>query len=897
MVKSNQRITKIKRDPIEELLKKAEATSVENACTIQPQGMDLTPYPDMNNLRLWVHDYLLNGLNATYINNIDTSGQTYLTTIVDGLPLFTKLTKSSYLRAGFINFNQPTLDSNGEIGGASFAVTADSEVVITAAINTDKLTTHGSPQFTPSTGVASGFSNSNYYTLPASTQSTDGTTYVFEFTPTETVNNLQRIAHYEHILALEIQPNGGPLTSYCWGNGTQYTILDSVTPNTTYRVKFQITSNKYRIVSLWQNGSWVEKINQHDSGINFNTDYMLHIGICSWDLSLPLTAGTINMYNSYYYIDTEPDALYRFAEVSTGSLAYMATNPDTGYWQSNSDTTNHYLTYYNPEAIRLSSIEFNNYLCTDSSYIPTNFTIQGSNTGDVSDWIDIQTIENSNTTVGTNSPYSFDVSTQYSYKYFRIYINSPQSTVQIGYMKLIGTVERSQVPVEITKPGLWLSNLCKPYQVSYAGGWLRQNLINHSNKEFDTINSDTIGNYSFSFFQRGIIHRDAGSTHADNDSYSQHWSPSALGCISHDSIIIPTNNLRNTYSSYQTLAVPSDVNMQYYSETPSKDVEFTFVDNNDNIPLTTTLFNGRVVGDGWTFEYLVSGNHQGSGTWTPDAGCDCDAETVNCEECPHCWSCVSEDIRNSGLCITGEIKYQNADGTVCIQAVNECFQTIQASLQPDNPNTTDVLVSSDANICVATTTGRLVVDYYAQGRTEYWGCGDDHGYSIPSRGGGTLWLAVDWTLQENSYSIEPEYNITCNGTIVAYVYGGKTVFYSQTQAAGYCNPSGSFCEFGRSGFSGDTLRCGRLKIIYSLDDTTPDLSQPQSNVNVYFCVTDEKKKQEAQGIPWNYTCGLVDRFSFSFSTTQCEDDYTKSYLVAENISISALGDITGFNEN
>lgn len=721
MVKSNQRITKIKRDPIEELLKKAEATPVENACTIQPQGMDLTPYPDMNSLRLWVHDYLLNGLNATYINNIDASGQTYLTTIVDGLPLFTKLTKSSYLGTGFINFNQPTLDSNGEIGGASFAVTADSEDA-TYALNTDKLTT-------------------------------------------------------------------------------------------------------------------------------------------------------------------------------LGSLAYMATNPDTGYWQSNSDTTNHYLTYYNPEAIKLSSIEFNNYLCTDSNYIPTNFIIQGSNTGDASDWINIQTIENSNTTVGTNSPYSFDISTQYSYKYFRIYINSPQSTVQIGYMKLVGTTECSQVPVEITKPGLWLSNLCKPYQVSYAGGWLRQNLINHSNKEFDTINSDTIGNYSFSFFQRGIIHRDAGSTHSDNDSYCQHWSPSALGCTSHDSIIIPTNNLRNTYTSYQTLAVPSNVNMQYYSETPSKDVEFTFVDNNDNIPLTTTSFNGRVVGDGWTFEYLASGNHQGSGTWTPNAGCDCDAETVNCEECPHCWSCVSEDIRNSGLCITGEIKYQNADGTVCIQAVNECFQTIQASLQPDNPNTTDVLVSSDANICVATTTGRLVVDYYAQGRTEYWGCGDDHGYHYPTRNNGTLWLASEWNLQEHSHSIEPEYDITCNGTIVAYVFGGKTVLYSQTGSEGYCNPSGSFCEFGRSGFSGGLLRCGRLKIVYSLDNTTPNFSQPQSNVNVYFCVTDEKKKQEAQGIPWNYTCGLVDRFSFSFSTTQCEDDYTKSYLVAENISISALGDITGFNEN
>lgn len=870
MVKSNQRITKIKRDPIEELLKKAEATSVENACTIQPQGMDLTPYPDMNNLRLWTNNYLLNGLNATYINNIDTSGQTYLTTIVDGLPLFTKLTKSAYIGTGFINFNQPTLDSNGVIGGASFAVTADSEVV-TYALNTDKLTTHGSPQFNPSTGVASGFSNLNYYTLPASTQSTDGTTYVFEFTPTETANDLQRIAHYESILALEIQANGGPLISYCWDTGADV-ILDSVTPNTTYRVKIQITSNKYRIVSVWQNNEWVEKINQYDNGINFNTNYLLTIGTGSVDYGMPAANTSIDLSNCYYYNDTAPDTIYRFAEVSTGSLAYMATNPDTGYWQSNSDTTNHYLTYYNPEAIKLSSIEFNNYLCTDSSYIPTNFTIQGSNTGDASDWINIQTIENSNTTVGTNSPYSFDVSTQYSYKYFRIYINSPQSTVQIGYMKLVGTVDSSQVPVEITKPGLWLSNLCKPYQVSYAGGWLRQNLINHSNKEFDTINSDTIGNYSFSFFQRGIIHRDAGSTHAGNDSYCQHWSPSALGCISHDSIIIPTNNLRNTYTSYQTLAVPSDVNMQYYSETPSKDVEFTFVDNNDNIPLTTTSFNGRVVGDGWTFEYLVSGNHQGSGTWTPDAGCDCDAETVNCEECPHCWSCVSEDIRNSGLCITGEIKYQNADGTVCIQAVNECFQTIQASLQPDNPNIAQ-------NVLDDSTIKTYVVDISVSGD----GVAPTITPSLPTRG---------------NYSKARIVKTSGTGTISLIYEDDGTFNFDWGYGTGNCCRRGCveniIRDFQDCGTCFHPYNCGSAKLYLAKSES--DI-QAQENVNVYFCVTDEKKKQEAQGIPWNYACGLVDRFSFSFSTTQCEDDYTKSYLVAENVSISALGDITGFNEN
>lgn len=847
MVKSNQRVTKIKRDPIEELLKKAEATPVENACTIQPQGMDLTPYPDMNNLRLWVHDYLLTGLNATYINNIDTSGQTYLTTIVDGLPLFTKLTKSAYIGTGFFNFNQPTLDSNGEIGGASFAVTADSEIA-TYSINTSKVTTHGSPQFTPSTGVASGFSTSDYYTLPSSTQSTDETTYVFEFTPTEAYNDLQRIAHYELILALEIQANGGPLISYCWETGNADIILDSVTPNTTYRVKIQITSNKYRIVSLWQNGTWVEKINQQDNDIDFNTDYLLHIGTGSVDNSAPAANTSIDLSNCYYYNDTAPDTIYRLATADNDMRAYLATNSTDGCWQSNSDTTNHYIEYYNPDAIKLSRIEFNNYLCTNSSYIPTNFTIQGSNTGDVSDWINIQTIENNNTTVGTNSPYSFDISTQYSYKYFRIYINSPQSTVQIGYMKLVGTFYSSQVPVEITKPGLWLSNLCKPYQVSYAGGWLRHNLINHSNKEFDTINSDTIGNYSFSFFQRGIIHRDAGSTHSGNDSYCQHWSPSALGCISHDSIIIPTNNLRNTYSSYQTLAVPSNVNMQYYSETPSKDVEFTFVDNNDNIPLTTTSFNGRVVGDGWQYEFVFEPNYGGSGNNYGES---------------------SGDVPNgsNGGCVTGQITYQLDNGDVCVQNVDKCFVTDQALFNPYNHSTGDALNDR----------GEYILHRYWEGR-----CGQ----SIELYDGPGVVLVATTTISNccGSAKIGLYYNTGDDywGSECTTAYGaGSSTVRGDSAVAEVADSSTVIVHNDHCcNFYG-----GQATLYFK------EALEPQSNVTIYLNIWDLQKEYAAQGLPWAYTCDY-DRFRVEISTQPCSDWYCKSFVIAENVDINDLGDIS-----
>lgn len=699
MAKSNQRITKIKRDPIEELLKKAEATDVEDACQVQPQGMDLTPYPDMSNLRLWVRDYLLKGLNVIYNNDLTTDGQTYMTTIVDGLPLFTKLSKTIKQKAVGIPFEQPVLTEDGTIGGSSFAV------------------------------------------------------------------------------------NGLP---------------------------------------------------------------------------------------------------------AMGTSLYVMTNPNTGYYYYGGFLPNQQFTYYNPDAIKITSITFNNVSIPSNiaGDILKTFKLEASN--DNSDWITLGTYSRTNSTAGGGND-TVEVTTEYAFKYFRFTLleafNGNINKQAVSYCRLDGIIETGLANIDTTKPGLWLSNLCEPYQVSQAGGWLRQNLINDYYKEYTNLNSDTIGNYSFSYFQRGIIHRDAGSTHADNDSYCQHWSPSALGCISHDSLIIPTNNLRNTYTSYQTLAVPSDVDKQSYSETMSKDVEFTFVDNNDNIPLSTTTFNGRVVGDGWTFEYLVSGNHQGSGTWGDTTGCDCDAETVNCEECPHCWSCVSEDIRNSGLCITGEIKYQNADGTVCIQAVNECFQTIQASAQSSNTSSLPIVGSIQGVTCISTTTGCAL-------RAGEILCGDEA--SVPRVYNRYAIVADTYPYYPGNRDQYAIWNNECTGSLFAVSANGKTI--SPPNSIFDCNSTHTFCSSGWYGYPGETLHGAKITRYFCEDaDNPPNLSQAQDNVDIYFCVVDEKKKQEAQGIPWNYTCGLVDRFTFSFSTTPCDDIYTKSYLVAENISISSLGDITNVN--
>ena len=100
--KSNQRITKIKYDAILDLIDKAEKIPVEEAVTINPAGADLTTYPDLNNIRFWIRDNLLKGINGIFISgfklrtrNTDTDFLTnpaYLkfTTILDGLVLNTQ---------------------------------------------------------------------------------------------------------------------------------------------------------------------------------------------------------------------------------------------------------------------------------------------------------------------------------------------------------------------------------------------------------------------------------------------------------------------------------------------------------------------------------------------------------------------------------------------------------------------------------------------------------------------------------------------------------------------------------------------------------------------------------------------------------------------------------------
>lgn len=693
MVKSNQRITKIKRDPIEELLKQAEATDVENAVSVQPLGSDLTPYPDMNKLRLWMRDYLLSGLTCVYPVNYGLDGETYYTAIIDGLPLYTRHTKVIDRQPVGTIFEQPILSSMGTVGGGNFAMSA-----------------------------------------------------------------------------LQLM----------------------------------------------------------------------------------------------------------------GTDVYVITNPTTGYYYYGGVLANQQFTYYNPEPILLTGITFNNTSIPDEieGDILKTFVLDASNDNSV--WTNIGTFNRTNSTAGAGED-TIDVTTQYSYKYFRFTLksafNGNINKQAISYCRLDGQITTGMADVVTSKPGLWLSNLVQPHSNSAAGGWLRSNLMNDTKNDYDSYNSDVIGNYSFSFFQRGVLHRTAGSTHSDNDSYCQHWSPSAIGCISHEAMVIVGNELQQTYTSYQTLAVPYSPDMQNYWETMSKDIVYNFVDNNDNNPPSITQFNGRIVGDGWTFEYDITGNNQGSGTWGGDSSCDCDPEVVDCELCPHCPTCVSEDIRNSGLCIVGTVKYQNPDGTICQEAINECFQTLQAWSNPNNENAFTGNVLDDKNY------PKPYITQYTHSCDgfDYIGISNYDGFTVNtanatiSNCGSNSYIFLDFGGTTPS--------ITGSKCDAGWAAGSSTVTNTNT--------TNLVTRIGFSNNGGCNAYGGTLNVTYKPINSTE--YPPEQNVSLYACLTDQKVVQEANGIPWNYTCGQVERFTVSFSTEPCKGIGQKSFKLADNVNIDSLGNITNWN--
>lgn len=694
---SHQRITKIKRDRIEDLLKKAEATKVEDACTVQPAGSDLIPYPDMNNLRNYTRDYLLKGLTKTYPVKFDEDGQTYLTTIVDGLPLFTKMSKTV------------------QVGEQPEPAHVDS-----------KLTIHGNPTI-GNTGIVTDISLTNYLTRSTS-EMTGAYDFYFSFTTPATKSPVE-----EKVFCC---------VGFCNCNYKN-----------TLLMIFENTTGKSKVLS-----------------VGLNTKIQIR-------LSLDGTG------NAVYYTKSGSDTSW----TSQGTITNFATTAGSPLYIGKEEETS---TTYWRGTIDLSECKI------------------------VKDGVE--------------------------YPFFH-----PEGSVTVK-------------TIETSKPGLWLSNLSTPVYNSNSGGFLANNFIHNNESSFNTVNSDIIGNYAYTFTQRGVIHRVAGSSHYDQDSYNQMWSPSALSCISHEAIIIPELLLQQTYTTYQSMVVPADPDTQTYDEAKNKTVEYNFIDNNNNDPATTTAYNGRFVGVDWSYELKFTPNGNGSGN-NYGSGSD-----------PYV------DNGSNGGCIAGTIEYNllvNGQYVTCTQTVNECMQTGQSYFNSNSPQSGSVL--NDSNYKTAT-------------------------YQVQKSACCGTYLE----LYNNDYIEQGSYKL--NGSLRSYVDGctvtitpGTYTLYTDTVRCGVgysgralmCR-SGSYmsmtdkCHFGY---------CGSVTARGSVTLAKADQQETETGINIYLNMTDLKAQYEANGLPWTGDCN-TSRFQFEFSTTKCTSPWCTSLVIAENVDINNLGDISKLND-
>lgn len=634
--RSNQRITKIKLDKIKQLLEQAESIDVKDATIIQEAGNDLTPYPDMNKLRLWTRSYLTSGLTKLYPVS------------VGGNPSSSEVLKP---------WTQPALTSNNFYDSTlngTIQLVASSEYSSSYAA-WKCMNGQNKDNITDNSWATTGTSTSGWLTVT--------------FPTTMKIKGLNILGRDTTSIKIIDNNTNKIITTL---DNTEYELNTSWTTVEflvyTNSIKFEVAGTAtVGISDLVFNADMLVENNPENPETVMDGDTYYTVLIDGLPIYTKLTKSLEPNVISNDSEWTQP-ALTSNGTIGGDDYAALASTTESSHeaykafdnnssttWGPSSPSMPQWLTYYSPIPLKLTRVNLN--FSTDTREIYSAGYVEASN--DNTTWTKVGEFTDNN-----NLSFTLNLTTSDFYKYYRYTFTAHAGDywgkVQMQQYGTTGSL--SKVPVTTSKPGLWLSNLSSPVSYSVAGSWIRQNLINTDSSAFDNVNNDTIGNYAYSFFQRGVIHRDAGSQHDGNDSFCMHWSPSALGCISHDAIVIPGNELQNTYTSYQTLVVPANPDMQSYQEIAVKDVQFTFVDNNDNIPLSTTTFNGRLVGKDWSYEFRVRPNFSGSGTnyggqtrCCPDDDATC-TSNLNCSGADAtCPECISDDTRSNGVVVEGNI--------------------------------------------------------------------------------------------------------------------------------------------------------------------------------------------------------------------------------------------------
>ena len=475
------------------------------------------------------------------------------------------------------------------------------------------------------------------------------------------------------------------------------------------------------------------------------------------------------------------------------------------------------------------------------------------------------------------------------------------------------------------KPGLMLSNLCCPMSWDAGGGsFIRQ--AQCSNTEISssyTYNCKDFtelyhGHYGYTYLQRGIYHRVAGSTHSDNDSYMLHWSPMPNSSTTYEGMLIPGTQFRNSYTNYMTICMPSDVNMKTYSITSVKEVQFIHVDNNTNNTISTTTYNGRLVGDGWSYEITASGNQQGSGSnWgeNPSTGAN----------------------SSNGVCVNGEIVYVDSFGTECHQLIVDwCAQTIDAENNVNNPNANHGYNTTGNNIQGPGQVEDKYSSYTWNKNTDPVGtnalggslnvrdCSGDYIFDAGQVGAyrrlNACWTYFDYHSYDfpqyvndyETFSCRLQFKYVQRGFDDGHVmvnnnwrYGSIDGCYqfSTSLSNGYRYLSGIPIA-SPNNFTIAITACPKTEDCFVTSDLT---KVPQANVvisnlrffkkgtsnknvNIYLNIIDNKKQMEDIGMTWNVACDQRDRFSYTLSSTPCDESWCSSKLLYENVTITPNGD-------
>ena len=432
--------------------------------------------------------------------------------------------------------------------------------------------------------------------------------------------------------------------------------------------------------------------------------------------------------------------------------------------------------------------------------------------------------------------------------------------------KILGKLDDTTYNYKLgIKPGLMLSNLCCPVSFEAGGGsFLRQansqniEIVSGLSYNCRTFTELYNGHYAYTFLQRGIYHRVAGSTHNNNDSYMLHWSPMPNSSTTYEGMLIPGTQFRNSYTNYMTICMPVDLNMKYYSYGKSKDVEFTHVDNNTNNTISTTNYNGRIVGVDWSFEFTITGNHAGSGS--------------NFGENP-----TTGPNSSNGICVDGQFVYTDVLGNPCTQLVVDwCQQTIEALFNPNNPNDDGGAINGGQ-----TAIGRATSCGCFTGNNRITECCDQDRFGTMS---GKYIIAI------NSYGAN-------DLPINLHLTNGGFSHYSPTTPNNPCYYSreeGCIGGLRVGGYYKGTYY-GGIKTsggtVYNvIGSSTPGL--PEGYVNIYLKIIDNKAVVEAAGGYWDYACGVKDRFELELSTVPCDSSEVgcTSRLLYENIQITEDGD-------